>query len=282
MSPGRVKYRRDHRGYDRERLAPVQYFHCSRVKDFKNNSTSSSGAALKKNSYNFRLAACWGTSSEETVMPNEKTEPRATWTSREAYLLALVCLTTGLLVGYLLHGSSPGLGPVVGPTPGATPAASGTGMPLSGAPAAAGAAATAASLQPQAAPLLAALNADPKHVETLVQLGNLYYDNRVYPEAIEYYTRALDVRPNDINVRTDLGTAYWYSGSPEKAVKEYEKSLAIDPSHPNTLFNMGVVRSEGLKDNVGAIAAWEKLLNSNPQYPEKQKILDLIAKARSQ
>ena len=56
MSPGRVKYRRDHRGYDLERLAPVQYFHCSRVKDFKNNSTSSSGAALKKNSYNFRLA----------------------------------------------------------------------------------------------------------------------------------------------------------------------------------------------------------------------------------
>ncbi len=214
-------------------------------------------------------------------MPNEKTEPRATWTSREAYLLALVCLTAGLLVGYLLHGSPPGLGPVVGPTPGA-PAASGAGLPLSGAPAVAGAAATAASLQPQAAPLLAALNADPKNVETLVQLGNLYYDNRVYPEAIEYYTRALDVRPNDINVRTDLGTAYWYSGSPEKAVKEYEKSLAIDPSHPNTLFNMGVVRSEGLKDNVGAIAAWEKLLNSNPQYPEKQKILDLIAKARSQ
>jgi len=119
-------------------------------------------------------------------------------------------------------------------------------------------------------------------VETLVQLGNLYYDNRVYPEAIEYYNRALDVRPNDINVRTDLGTAYWYSGSPEKAVKEYEKSLAIDPSHPNTLFNMGVVRSEGLKDHAGAIAAWEKLLNSNPQYPEKQKIQDLITKARSQ
>src|SRR5437879_7430739 len=82
-------------------------------------------------------------------MPNEKTEPRATWTSREAYLLALVCLTAGLLVGYLLHGSSPGLGPVVGPTPGATPAASGAGMPLSGAPAVAGAAATAASLQPR-------------------------------------------------------------------------------------------------------------------------------------
>src|SRR3989442_13553017 len=95
-------------------------------------------------------------------MPNEKTEPRATWTSREAYLLALVCLTAGLLVGYLLHGSSPGLGPVVGPTPGVTPAASGAGMPLSGAPAVAGAAATAASLQPQGGPPPPALRGGPQ------------------------------------------------------------------------------------------------------------------------
>src|SRR2546427_3361620 len=198
MSPGRVKYRRDHRGYDLERLAPVQYFHCSRVKDFKNNSASSSGAALKKNSYNFRLAACWGTPSEETVMPNEKTEPRATWTSREAYLLALVCLTAGLLVGYLLHGSSPGLGPVVGPTPGATPAASGAGMPLSGAPAVAGAAATAPAVQPQAAPPLAAPNADPKNGATPGQLGHRYYDNPVYPQAIEYYNPPPDGPPHQL------------------------------------------------------------------------------------
>src|SRR5205807_10281328 len=101
-------------------------------------------------------------------MPNEKTEPRATWTSREAYLLALVCLTAGLLVGYLLHGSSPGLGPVVGPTAGVTPAASGAGMPLSGAPAVAGAAATAASLQPAPAAPRAGRNADPQQVATRV------------------------------------------------------------------------------------------------------------------
>ena len=113
-----------------------------------------------------------------------------------------------------------------------------------------------------------------------MQLGNLYYDHRIYPEAIEYYTRALEVRPKDVNVRTDLGTAFWYSGFPEKAVAEYEKSLAVDPAHANTLFNLGIVRSEGLKDSAGAIAAWEKLLKTNPQHPEKQRVLDLIEKTR--
>ena len=207
-------------------------------------------------------------------MTNQNNRAAPTWTSREAYLLALVCLAAGLLVGSLFRGSSPSLaGPASASGSASLPAAPGTpgtsAMP------------TAESLRPVAAPLLAALKVDPKNVETLVQLGNLYYDHHTYPEAIEYYTRALELRPKDVNVRTDLGTAFWYAGFPEKAVAEYQKSLAVDPTHANTLFNLGVVRSEGLKDYAGAIAAWEKLLAAHPQHPEKQHVLDRIAQAKS-
>ena len=207
-------------------------------------------------------------------MSRENNPSGSTWSSREAYLLALVCLTMGLVVGYMFRGSSA--------APGAVPVTTAGVTPPTAAPAAPGAPPTVESLQPLAAPLLAALKADPKNAETLVQLGNLYYDNRVYSQAIEYYTRALELRPNDPNVRTDLGTAFWYSGFPDKAVAEYQKSLSVNPTHPNTLFNLGVVRSEGLKDYPGAIAAWEKLLNTNPSYPEKQRVLDLIEKAKNQ
>ncbi len=191
-----------------------------------------------------------------------------TWTSREACLLALVCLISGLLAGYIFRGSSP------------APVTAGATSPAASAPSAPAGMPSAEALQPLAAPLLAALKADPKNFETLAQLGNLYYDHRIYPEAIEYYTRALEVRPAEVNVRTDLGTAFWYSGFPEKAVAEYQKSLAVDPGHANTLFNLGIVSLEGLKDSAGAIAAWEKLLKTNPQYPETQRVRDLIARAR--
>jgi len=208
-------------------------------------------------------------------IPEESAEPnRAGWSSREAFLLGLICLTLGLLAGYILRGSGPGASAIpaisAASAPGANEAGAGAPPP------------TAESLQPLVAPLLAALRADPKNFETLVQIANLYYDHRVYPQAIEYYTRALAVRANDANVRTDLGTAYWYSGLPDKAVAEYEKSLKINPSHPNTLFNLGVVRSEGLKDYAGAIAAWQTLLQTNPDYPDKPKVIDLIAKAQAQ
>ena len=196
--------------------------------------------------------------------------PAAGWSSREAYLLAMVCLMAGLVMGYLFASSSAPV-PVVtaGVQAAATAAAPGTNaMP------------TAEALAPMAAPLLAALKVDGKNAGTLIHLGNLYFDHQVYAEAIEFYTRALEVRPKEVNVRTDLGTAYWYGGFPEKAVQEYEKSLAIDPTHANTLFNMGVVQLEGMKNPRRAIAAWEKLLATNPQAPQRQRAMELMAKAR--
>jgi cytochrome c-type biogenesis protein CcmH/NrfG len=206
-------------------------------------------------------------------MATERNQSRGMWTSREAYLLALACLVSGLLMGYLLRGTSPGV-----PSAGTIPAGAAASAPPMGGTAPA----TAETVQPLAAPLLAALKADPNNADTLISLGNLYYDQHVYPQAIQYYTRALAVRPNDANVRTDLGTAYWYSNLPNQAVAEYEKSLKLVPTHPNALFNMGIVRSDGLHDYKGAVAAWEKLLQTNPQYPERQRVQDLIAKAQNQ
>jgi len=199
-------------------------------------------------------------------------ERPADWSGREVLLLGLVCLTLGILIGYAFRGPTAAapLAAGVVQQPGA-PAAGGPGSPLH----------SAEAVRPFAAPMLTLLEKDPRNFDLLVSLGNLYYDNHVYPEAIEYYTRALAEMPDDVHVRTDLGTAYWYSGSAEKAVAEYERSLAILPNHPQTLFNLGIVRLQGLKDPAGAVRAWEQLLATNPAYPERQRVLALIEEARS-
>jgi tetratricopeptide (TPR) repeat protein len=192
------------------------------------------------------------------------------WSSREAYLLALVCLLCGFGMGYFIRGSSPAL-----------PVSVGAATPLAPAPSDGATLHSAEALQPLAAPMLAAVKADPKNRDALVQLGNLYYDHHVYPEAIQYYTRALELKPDDVNVRTDLGTAYWYSGFADNALAEYEKVLQLKPDYAPTLMNLGIVRLEGLKDARGAIAAWEKLLTVSPQHPEKQRVLALIEQAKT-
>jgi len=203
--------------------------------------------------------------------PEPQPEAQSYWSSREAYLLALVCLFCGFAIGYFVRGSSATIPSAVGAAPTQQQQAP-AGSPQVHSPEAANLA---------AAPLLAAIKADPKNVDVLIQLGNTYYDHHVYPEAIQYYTRALELKPDNPDVRTDLGTAYWYSGFADNAVAEYDKVLKIKPDYPPTLMNLGVVRMEGLKDYKGAVAVWERWLETNPQHPERQRVLNLIGQAKA-
>ena len=124
------------------------------------------------------------------------------------------------------------------------------------------------------------LTRDPKNVEAAVGAGNLLYDAKRYIEAIPYYQQALAIRGGDVNVSTDLGTALWYSGRADEALAQYARSLAIDPTHAQTLFNIGIVKSDGKKDYRGAVEAWQLLLDKNPTYPNAVNVRNMIAEAK--
>jgi cytochrome c-type biogenesis protein CcmH/NrfG len=131
-----------------------------------------------------------------------------------------------------------------------------------------------------AEPLLTQLKSNPNDFDTLVKLGNLYFDAQTYPEAIGYYEKAVAMQPKNPDVLTDLGTAYWYTGNADKAINDFNQALAVRPNHPGTLFNLGIVKWQGKKDPKGAIVAWEKLLQTNPDYPQKDQVQMLIERAK--
>jgi len=195
------------------------------------------------------------------------------WTGTQAYVLAAFCLLLGVVLGYLFRGSaSVGASQAAAST--AAPQGSGVHQPPQPDPNAQAAVALAV------APLLEAVNKDPNDFDSLVKLGNVYYDGQQFPSAIQYYERALVIHPDNPDVRTDMGTAYWYTGNSEKALAAMETSLKYRPGHPQTLFNLGWVRWQGKQDPKGAIEAWQQLLKANPDYPEKQKVEQYIAKAK--
>jgi cytochrome c-type biogenesis protein CcmH/NrfG len=205
---------------------------------------------------------------------NQKNAPPLTtspaWNSTQAYVLAIFCLLLGVALGYLFRGSASPAPSVAGATaPQASQAQS--APPDANAPAA---------LAQAAAPLLDAVNRNPNDYDSLVKLGNLFYDGQQYARAIEYYERALVIHPENPDVRTDMGTAYWYMRSPDKAIAAMEIALKYSPGHPQTLFNLGLVRWQGKADPKGAVEAWEKLLKANPDYPERQQVEQYIAKAK--
>jgi len=187
-------------------------------------------------------------------------------------VLAACCLLLGVALGYLFRGSA---------SVGTTQTAASTTPQQGGGPHQQPPDPNAqAALAQAVAPLLAAVNKDPNDFDTLVKLGNLYYDGQQFPNAIQYYERALTIHPDNPDVRTDMGTAYWYTGNADKALSAMEASLKYRPGHPQTLFNLGWVRWQGKQDPKGAIEAWQQLLKANPDYPQKQQVEQYIAKAK--
>lgn len=198
------------------------------------------------------------------------------WTSRQALLLVSACLALGIAGGWFtrgLQGISQPRAAVSAPAAATTPSTS-TPAP--------NAVRLKEMADAQAAPLLARLNANPKDPDTLTSIGNLYYDAQQYPVAVDYYNRSLQVRPSDASVRTDMATAYWYMGKTDEAVAQFNKALEVAPTNPNTLFNLGLVKWQGKHDGAAAIALWKKLLQSNPNYEEKDKVLQMLSDVEKQ
>lgn len=215
--------------------------------------------------------------SEEKSMQSQATTKSASasgaWTGTQAYVLAVFCLLLGVALGYLFRGSASAVTAQVSAASAAAEQGSGVHQPQPDPNA-------QAALAQAAAPLLDAVNKDPKDYESLVKLGDLFYDGKQFPNAIEYYQRALAIHPENPDVRTDMGTAYWYNGDADKAVGELQTSLKYRPGHPQTLFNLGWVRWQGKADPKGAVEAWQQLLKANPDYPQRQQVEQYIAKAK--
>lgn len=212
-------------------------------------------------------------SSTQLQSTTRATGSGGAWTGQQAYVLAAFCLLLGVVLGYLFRGSASPAG-VQASAATTTSQPGGEVRPPQPDPNA------QAALAQAAAPLLDAVNKDANDYDSLVKLGNLFYDGQQFPSAIQYYERALAIHPENPDVRTDMGTAYWYMGNADKALAAMQTSLKYRPGHPQTLFNLGWVRWQGKADPKGAIEAWEQLLKANPDYPQKQQVEQYIAKAK--
>lgn len=207
------------------------------------------------------------------------TEPRGNergaarpWSSTQAYGLSIVCLVLGLALGYLFHGPNR--------AGNATPEVSKAheqhqhGSVTS---------VTPEQLKHMAdktvEPFLEKLKQSPNDPKLLYGVGNAYYAAHQFDMAIEYYSKAADLDP-DAKVLTQLSNAYHYAGSDEKALATLDRALQVDPKFANALFNLGMLKWQAQGDKVAAIAAWKKLLKTNPKHPNRRQVQMMIERVQ--
>ncbi len=121
---------------------------------------------------------------------------------------------------------------------------------------------------------------EPQNADLKTQLGNAYYDAGQYQKAADAYEQSLKLQPQNAGVETDLATCYHFLGQHDKALATLDKVLKYHPGFPQALFNKGIVL-QATNDAKGAIAAWQSLLASDPNFPQRADIEQRINQLKS-
>jgi cytochrome c-type biogenesis protein CcmH/NrfG len=194
--------------------------------------------------------------------------------AKQVYALAALCLVLGLAIGYLFHGpqEQPPAARHIAPSASSSPsmgAVTGGHMPSL--------AAMKRMADQQAAPLLEKLGKDPNNTATLVQVGAIYHTSHQFKQAAVYYDKAVQIDPKNVANRTKLASSLYRDGDVDGALAQLNTALTYDPKDANCLFDLGMIKLQGKQDGKGALAAWQKLLKTNPQLsPDRKAVVQKL------
>ena len=212
-------------------------------------------------------------------METEITTPntaRASLKATQVYTMAGVCLVLGLGIGYLMRSSQ-----LAVPTAqvAINTAEQPHGSPRDFVHPRPSLEQMRAMSDKQAAPLLEKLKSNPNDSALLVQVGAIYHTTHRFKEAAGYYQRALDTDPKNVAIRTKLASSLYRNGDIDGAIAQLNQALKYEPKDANALFDLGMIKLQGEGDGKGAIAAWQRLLKTNPELTPDRKttVLKLMA-----
>jgi tetratricopeptide (TPR) repeat protein len=101
-----------------------------------------------------------------------------------------------------------------------------------------------------------ALQADPAHADSLVNLGRLLHERGDAEGALGRYRAALAIRPGDATAAFNLGVALEDLARLPEALAAYEKAIEADPGDADAHFNAANL-ADRLRRNDAALEHWK-------------------------
>ena len=89
--------------------------------------------------------------------------------------------------------------------------------------------------------LTQAVKLDPTAKAAYNSLGNVYYQQQRYQQAIAMYHKALAIDPDYAKARNNLGSTYMKLAMDERAIVELQRALRADGSYSLTYYNLACV-----------------------------------------
>ncbi len=93
--------------------------------------------------------------------------------------------------------------------------------------------------------------------------GLMYYAIKDYKNALENYTKAIELGDKDAKTFSNMGTLYSEIGQPDKAIENYRKAVQYDPRFVDARRNLGCMLAIS-KDFKQAIVEFQEALKYDP------------------
>ncbi len=82
---------------------------------------------------------------------------------------------------------------------------------------------------------------DTNKSSELKEIGNKFFDSFKQKQAIEYYTKAIDLNPDDAEAYDLRGFAWLDLFELDKAIEDFEKAIQVDPEYHIALAHLGEI-----------------------------------------
>ncbi len=106
--------------------------------------------------------------------------------------------------------------------------------------------------------------AEPGNIEIYGYLGQLYYSQKKYKNAIEQFEKILKLEPDNPDVLYLLGSLYLEIDDQRKAIEMLKESIRIKPNHDGSLNTLGYIYAENNQNLEEAESLVLLALKENP------------------
>lgn len=105
---------------------------------------------------------------------------------------------------------------------------------------------------------------DPKNIQVFNYLGQLYFSQKKYDEAIKQYQGLLLLDSKNVDALFLLGILYEGKGARKEAIEFFKKAIEVNPKHADSLNSLGYIYAEDGKNLDEAKSLIEKALEIDP------------------
>lgn len=103
----------------------------------------------------------------------------------------------------------------------------------------------------------------PNDAKAFAEVGNIYFEQHKFIDAIEYYKKAVALDPNDVNSYNDIGLSYHYTNRSDEGLKYVEEGIKRNPVYQRIWLTKGFILA--IRGNIAdARIAWEKAYSLDP------------------